>query len=213
MNKLDGQMEVHAVVFDVYGTIATITEKRNPYGKLLQIGEAQGRAKIAEDRVTLMTQALTIDEAAERLNISLTDRQRDELENDLQAELASIMLYPDVVSTIRSLQERGIKVAVCSNLAAAYAPPIIRLLPIPLDAYTWSFEAKALKPDPAIYDAVCRSLQCLPNQVLMIGDTQKADVDGPRLFGMQAIRIDRKTGNDNDERLSSLAGLFKFLQQ
>lgn len=211
VTKLDGLVKVRAVVFDVYGTIATITDKRNPFGKLLQLGELQGRARTPLDRVVLMTQALTIHQAAELLSISLTDRQLDELENDLQGELGSIRLYPEVLDTIRSLQGRGIKVAVCSNLAAAYAPPIKRLLSIPLDAYTWSFEAKALKPDRAIYEAVCRSLKCLPHQVLMIGDTQKADVDGPRSFGMQAIRIDRNTDNDNDERIASLAGLFKFL--
>jgi FMN phosphatase YigB (HAD superfamily) len=80
-----------------------------------------------------------------------------------------------------------------------------------LDVYTWSFEARSLKPDPAIYDTVCRRLQCLPQQVLMIGDTQKADVDGPRAFGMQAIRIDRRTADDNAEKISSLNGLFKLL--
>lgn len=211
VTKLDEMVKVRAVVFDVYGTIATITDKRNPFGKLLRLGELQGRARTPQDRVTLMTQPLSINEAADLLSIPLTDSQRWELEEDLQAELASITLYPEVQSTIRALQARGIKVAICSNLAAAYAPPITDLLSIPLDVYTWSFDAKVLKPNPAIYEIVCRSLKCLPHQVLMIGDTQKADVDGPRSFGMQALRIDRKSIQDNDEKVSSLLGLFRYL--
>lgn len=211
MTQLDKAEKVSAVVLDVYGTIAAITDTRNPFGKLLRFGELQGRAKTPQDRMTLMTQAISLSEAATVLGIALTDRQLEELKADLQAELASIELYPEVLSTIHALQDRGIKVALCSNLAAAYAPPITRLLPMTLDVYTWSFEARSLKPDPAIYDTVCRRLQCLPQQVLMIGDTQKADVDGPRAFGMQAIRIDRRTADDNAEKISSLNGLFKLL--
>lgn len=132
MIQLDKAEKVRAVVFDVYGTIATITDTHNPFGKLLRFGELQGRAKTPQDRMTLMTQAISLNEAAAVLGIALTDRQREELEADLEAELASITLYPEVVSTIHALQDRGIKVALCSNLAAAYAPPIIRLLPMSL---------------------------------------------------------------------------------
>jgi FMN phosphatase YigB (HAD superfamily) len=47
--------------------------------------------------------------------------------------------------------------------------------------------------------------------VLMIGDTQKADVDGPRAFGMRAIRIDHSAAQGSEEKLVSLAELFKRL--
>lgn len=45
----------------------------------------------------------------------------------------------------------------------------------------------------------------------MIGDTQKADVDGPRAFGMRAIRIDHGAAQGSEEKLVSLAELFKLL--
>jgi integrase/FMN phosphatase YigB (HAD superfamily) len=211
VSKLDGMAKVRAVVFDVYGTIATINDKRNPFGKLLQIGETQGRLRTPQDRVTLMSQPVDLGNAASLLGISLAGHQFEELEEDLRAELASITLFPEVLNTIRSLQDRGIKIGLCSNLAAAYAPPITELLPMQLDAYTWSFEAKSLKPNRSIYESVCRSLKCAPHQVLMIGDTQEADVDGPRLYGMQSIRLDRAVKHDTADCVSTLSGLLKLL--
>jgi HAD superfamily hydrolase (TIGR01549 family) len=109
------------------------------------------------------------------------------------------------------LQRRGIKIALCSNLAEPYAAPIQRLLPVQLDAYAWSFERKAMKPDRALYEEVCEMLDCAPKQVLMVGDTQLADVDGPRRAGMQAILLDRKQTQDTKDTLSTLNGVLTML--
>lgn len=57
------------------------------------------------------------------------------LENDLCAELASVALYPDASATLTVLRQAGIKIGVCSNLAAPYAIPVLKLLPFRLDAY------------------------------------------------------------------------------
>lgn len=46
VSKLDAMVKVRAVIFDVYGTIEPINDKRNPFGKLFQIGKTQGRPKM-----------------------------------------------------------------------------------------------------------------------------------------------------------------------
>ncbi|WP_229208120.1 HAD family hydrolase [Duganella sp. Root198D2] len=204
-------VKVRAVVFDVYGTIATINSKRSPFAQLLQIGMVKGRAKTANDARTLMTQSWSLQGAADFLGIELTPAELDGLESDLETELDSIALYPDVLPTIRALQRRGIKIAVCSNLAEPYAAPIKRLLPVQLDAYAWSFERQAMKPDRALYEEVCEMLGCAPKQVLMIGDTRSADVDGPRGAGMQSILLDRNQTQDTKDTLSTLNGLLAML--
>jgi HAD superfamily hydrolase (TIGR01493 family) len=209
--KLDGLEKVRAIVFDVYGTLATIGDKRNPYAKLVQLGEIRGRAKTRNDRHLLMSAPLSLREAADILEIEVTSAELETLESELRKELESITLYPEVISTIHALQDQGIKIAVCSNLAAAYAAPITALLPMPLNAYAWSFEVNALKPDKRIYEHVCKALACPPHQVLMIGDTKAADVDGPRECGMQAILLDRKSMQDTRTRLSSLSGLIELV--
>jgi HAD superfamily hydrolase (TIGR01549 family) len=211
VTKLDGLAKVRAVVFDVYGTIAAINDKRSPFARLLQIGALRGRTRTKEDSRTLMTNPWGLHEAAQFLGAELTAAEFDELEQDLEAELDSVTLYADVVPTIRALQRRGIKVALCSNLAKPYAAPITRLLPMPLDAYAWSFEHQAIKPDRSFYKQVCEKLMCSPNQVLMIGDTPCADVSGPREAGMQSLLLDRKATTNSKDKVYTLTGLLDLL--
>jgi integrase len=45
VTNLDGLAKVRAVVFDAYGTIATINNKRSPFARLLQIGASKDRAR------------------------------------------------------------------------------------------------------------------------------------------------------------------------
>jgi len=208
---MDPQRPFDAIVFDVYGTLVEIVDKRGPFRRLLRIGAHQGRPVAAGDAALLMSAPLGLDAAAQRLGIQLTQEQYAALEKDLHDEIASIRAFPETASTLTALRARGIKLGLCSNLAADYAAPIAALLPLQLDAYTWSFEAGAIKPDPAIYDRACRTLDCAPGRVLMVGDTPAADVDGPRACGMQSILLDRKQGRADAGSLASLAGLLDML--
>lgn len=211
VSKLDDLEKTRAVVFDVYGTLASIGEKRMPFAKLLQIGEIKGRPRTSSDRHSLMTASFSLADAAAFLGIELTAAELSSLEADLVAELKSIVLFPDVLKTIRMLKSRGIKIGICSNLAAAYASPVQTLLPVQLDAYSWSFQVGALKPEPEIYRHVCEALECKPHQVLMIGDNFKADVDGPKVFGMRSVLLDRNAAKDTKDKLSSLLGVLDLV--
>ncbi|TXG97145.1 MAG: hypothetical protein E6R15_03820 [Zoogloea sp.] len=42
-----------------------------------------------------------------------------------------------------------------------------------MDAYVWSFEVRAIKPDPIIYQAACEALHVKPGEILMIGDRMR----------------------------------------
>lgn len=59
---------------------------------------------------------------------------------------------------------------------------IIKLFP---DHFT-SFELGVMKPDPAIYHAVCTSLNVLPEHILFIDDL-KENVEGAKKIGMRGI--------------------------
>lgn len=202
---------IDAIVFDVYGTLVEITDKRAPFRRLLRIGEQQGRPASALDAATLMSAPLNLHAAAAHLSIRLDPDQFKELEADLRSEIASIRLFPDTVPTLQALRAHGIKLGLCSNLAADYAAPIVKLLPIQLDACTWSFDAGAIKPDPAIYAYACAALGCAPERVLMVGDTPAADVDGPRAIGMQSILLDRRQRHAGADTLPALAALLDRL--
>ena len=52
----------------------------------------------------------------------------------------------------------------------------------------------AIKPNPPIYQHLIDQLGCTADEVLFIGDTPLADVQGPSNFGMSARLINRKGG-------------------
>lgn len=182
---------IRAVVFDVYGTLAEIRDHRAPFKRLLRYAEELGREPQADDAAQVMAQRGGLPEVAARLGVSLPEALYQQLEADLQAELSSIRLFDDVNGTLAMLRDRGLKLALCSNLAEPYAAPILAQLDLPLDCYAWSFEVGATKPDPRIYAYVLQRLGCVAEEVLFVGDSVEADLAGPTRIGMHARLIDR----------------------
>lgn len=182
---------IKAVVFDVYGTLVEIRDRRRSYARLLQLLADSGRVPRKDDAARLMSTPCDLVGASQLFGVELPASKLAPLEMDLFAELASVALYPDTVGTLTALHQAGLKIGVCSNLAAPYAMPGLKLLPFELDAYAWSFEASAVKPQRAIFDALCNQLQCAPEEVLIVGDTVDADYFGPRAAGMRSIYLAR----------------------
>ncbi|KQQ96446.1 HAD family hydrolase [Massilia sp. Leaf139] len=212
MEKLDSSA-VKAILFDVYGTLVEIGDKRAPFRQLIQIGAGQGRKPSAQDAAIIMGRAVGLQETANLLGIRLTDADRAHLESELATEIASITPFTDTLPVLHELKSRGFKLGLCSNLALDYAAPVTSSLPITLDAYVWSFDAAAIKPDSRIYERACRQLGCAPGEVLMVGDTVEADVDGPRAFGMQALLLDRKGRSSTGDAIASLSELCGLVSQ
>lgn len=185
---------IRAVVFDVYGTLAEIRDRRSPFKQLLRYAEELGRPSQADDAALVMTQRGSFSELAERLGIATPEDLHRQLEAHLQAELLSIQLFDDVNETLAKVRAHGLKLAVCSNLAEPYAAPILNQLSVTLDCYAWSFEVGAIKPEPEIYAYVLQRLGCNADEVLFVGDSVQADLHGPTSIGMQARLIERHRG-------------------
>lgn len=177
---------VSAVCFDAFGTLIGYGGRRlNPYRRLLAGGVSK-----PEVRLPFLTRNVGIDVFARELGLMV---ELPDMERELAEELAGLVLYPEVDAVLGALRQSGRKVAVCSNLAAAYGPAVRQLLP-GLDAYVLSFEVGTAKPDSTIYEAVCAALDCSPGAVLFAGDSQRCDDLGPRAFGMTAHWLDRASG-------------------
>lgn len=203
--KLQG---IKAVAFDLFGTLVEITEKRRPYRQLMQLIALAGRAPRADDAATLMSNNVGLAGAAHLFGIELTATQIAVLELELYAELPTIRLYPEAARCLHTLRDAGYKIGLCSNLSAPYAVPVKLLLPFELDAYAWSFETGAVKPQRAIFDALCSGLQCASDEVLMVGDTVDADYFGPRAAGMRSIYLARQRESPVEEWICNLDELF-----
>ncbi|MBB4867144.1 HAD superfamily hydrolase (TIGR01509 family) [Pseudomonas nitritireducens] len=191
------------VIFDLYGTLVEIDEPRSPFSRLLKFGVVMGRAIRPDDRREIMTSNLGLSGVADRFGIPVNADELDSLERDIYAELASVRVFSDVHATLELLRREGIKTALCSNLAAAYAVPAKTMLPT-FDSYAFSFEVGAIKPEAAIYEHVLREIGCSASEAVMIGDTQKADVEGPAELGIKAFLLKREGEGVSQEPLTDL---------
>lgn len=189
---------ISAVIFDVFGTIARIGQRTSPYRGLFRESLRNGRALSPDMTRMAMTTDLPFDGLADRLGVELTPWKRDELNRALQLELLSIGPYPDAVEAISRLQRAGLKTGLCSNLAAPYGAVVRKLFP-DLDAYAFSYELGVMKPDPIIYQSVCNQMNVesgsyfgeKTGRVMMIGDSQRCDRDGPRAAGIMGFHLNR----------------------
>jgi HAD superfamily hydrolase (TIGR01509 family) len=207
---------VKAIVFDVFGTLANIGAKRRPFAKLLRHLASNAHPRFLSDSTMLATALMSNDvdlEGALRLfGGYLCAGEMKSLADDLATEIASIALYPEAIETLTALRCAGVKIGLCSNLAAPYAEPVLRLLPFVFDAYAWSFQVGAVKPDPKMYSFVCEALQTNPKEVLMVGDTFEEDFLGPRRAGMQSVYLDRALQSPGTDTVSSLSEVMNIFR-
>lgn len=208
MEKLTG---IKAVVFDIFGTIVEIKDKRYPYSNLLKRFKDSSTSTQHDFSTQIMSSNVGLAGAAVLCGLPVENDVLAKLELDLYAELASIQAYVEVNSTFAMLRDAGFKIGICSNLAAPYAVPVKLLLPFELDAYTWSFEAGAVKPSPKIYQHLCHGLDCEPSEIVMIGDTLESDYSAPRRFGIHGYHLSRTKDSPAKECLKSLDEILPLL--
>lgn len=205
-------MAIKAVAFDVFGTLVNIDRPTRPFRKLVRLLHEAGRPRQRDDGIRAMSSAIDLRQAARLFGGMISEDALNALEAELREEIESITLFPDAAPTLLALKARGIKVALCSNLAAQYGPPVLDLLPFRPDFCAWSYEAGAVKPQPEIYQYLCEGIACQPEEVLMIGDTIEADMIGPRKFGMHGYHLDRHAATSNSaESVRSLSDVLTLM--
>jgi putative hydrolase of the HAD superfamily len=84
--------------------------------------------------------------------------------------------YPDTAEVLRTLSERGIGIAVVSNIGWDLRP-VFRAHGLAgwVDAFVLSYEHGVQKPDPRLFRLACEALGPPPERVLMVGDDPVAD--------------------------------------
>lgn len=82
-----------------------------------------------------------------------------------------------------------------------------------MDGYAFSYQLGAMKPGPAIYQAICNQIGMQPGhylsidtgRIVMIGDSKRCDQDGPRSIGIMGFHLDRKG-------LESINDILQFIE-
>ncbi len=101
-------------------------------------------------------------------------------------------LYPDVLSCLNGLKERGIALAVVSNWDAELEGLLrdLELLPY-FDLVISSANVGCRKPDPVIFEHALERLNVASGNAVHVGDRPDADGDGASAAGIRPLIIDR----------------------
>ncbi len=95
---------------------------------------------------------------------------------ELSVDPASWEPFPDTVSTLRALRDRGVPVGVVSDTGFDLRPVFHALgMSSWIDVVVLSCEHGACKPDPSVFRTACARLGIEPAATLMVGDNPLTD--------------------------------------
>ena len=105
------------------------------------------------------------------------------------------LVYPDVVSTLKTLAESGTRMGVISNTTNPEFIKEEELRQTGLRTYfelaIFSSSAPYRKPHPSIFHAAISRLNIKAENILFVGDDLKMDVLGPQSVGMPTAWLNR----------------------
>jgi len=191
-----------AVIFDLFGTLIHLPRDTNPY---LQLCRAIGSAK--HIRESLIVDAPTLADFCDYLAVSHPPNL-DDIQRDLDTDIDNAVRFSDSLPALQALHDRGLRTALISNLDSPYKRTVARIeLELCFDAILYSCDLGIAKPHPDIYNAALGQLGVTSESTLMVGDSQRADVDGPMACGIRGYLIDRDGGSTGDSTLGALTDL------
>lgn len=100
-----------------------------------------------------------------------------------------MQLYPGAREFINKLHEKGIIIAICTDLTSHIQHRKIKALGLSDDIsyLITSEEAGKEKPAPEMFELCLRKLGLSANEVCYIGDSYKKDIEGAKGCGMQTV--------------------------
>ena len=178
---------IEAVCFDAFGTLVEITDKQQAFRPLFK---ALTQDKRCELKHRLLREDRPFTDWPEALGVEVDPYVLLDVLNRQLGEMLSVEMRPGMAGIWARLRAEGLCLGVCSNLASDYVQNLQGKLPEPPDVEVLSCKVGAIKPEPAIYAAVLDGLRIEAGRVLFVGDTPRADIEGPRAAGMKAIHVD-----------------------
>lgn len=189
------------VFFDLFDTLATVEEevyyagKRAaaqaagvPYPLFLESWKktspeaSVGRLRTPFDRARQALMALGIEDRAAAAEVARLD---------VETIQRCVRLYDGAEACLRRLRERGFRLGLISNATAttAFVVSSLRLREL-LDLLVFSYEAGAVKPDPAIFRRALDRAGCHAGEALFVGDGANRELDAARALGFATVQMD-----------------------
>lgn len=121
-----------------------------------------------------------------------------------------VKLVPEARKVLARVRKLGVHVGLVSDIDKPMLEDHLDFLALQgsFDSVTCSEEARAMKPEPAVFLLALRQAACEPRDAVMVGDSLERDVDGALAVGMHAVLIDRHNARVTDApRLRNLRGV------
>jgi HAD superfamily hydrolase (TIGR01509 family) len=113
----------------------------------------------------------------------------------VKARAANAVAFDDAAETIRQLQRKRLKLAVISNVSS-HEVALAILKHVRLTKYFDLVVTSALtgirKPDPGIFRYTLCQLGIKPHEAAIVGDSERHDIQGGHIAGLQTVLINRK---------------------
>jgi epoxide hydrolase-like predicted phosphatase len=103
--------------------------------------------------------------------------------------LEASVLRPRMLEAIRRIRERGLRVAALTNNWRTTRPRGPNPLSEYFDVIVESAVVGLRKPDPRIYELVCRELGVAPSETVFLDDIGR-NLKAARALGMTTIKVD-----------------------
>ena len=101
-------------------------------------------------------------------------------------------IYPDTIAALDAWTAQSIPLGIISNFdSRLYTVLDVLELADYFETVTLSTEVGAAKPDRAVFEAALHRHGVAPAQAWHIGDSRRADFEGARAVGIQAVHIER----------------------
>ena len=195
-------MQLKAVLFDLYGTLAFLEKKvdgrfisdflvSRGYEVYPQSLSAAWHyvAMIDYPKHGFNSWKAWLERITHRLGIKIDDETLDEWTGFYKAE--NWKLYSDAEEALTKAKNLGLKTAVVTSIAKFQyiraLQPIIDKIDLLVDAFTFHCE----KSNPKIYRKTLETLNVNPEEVVMIGDDSDVDILIPKRLGIHAIFLNR----------------------
>ncbi|MFH0847460.1 MAG: HAD-IA family hydrolase [Chloroflexota bacterium] len=167
-------------------------------------------------KVYLAFPTMILDECCIQASDEMVCKVRDRMRELFKPEEVKFVLFDDVLPTLRKLKARGLVMGVITNLRDDMNSVYKRLnLGEYLSFILTQEEAKAAKPNPAIFQAALTKAGVSPDEAIYVGDQHQLDVVGARAAGIKPILIDRCNLYPHIKdctRIRSLSELEKYLE-
>jgi len=110
---------------------------------------------------------------------------------EIEALQECVGFYDGATEALDRFRERGFSLGLISNATPTTAFLVSRLhLRERLDRLTFSFQAGAMKPEPAIYEAALRGIEAPPDHCLFVADGASGELDGATEAGLGTVWMD-----------------------